>query len=301
MSQQIKNVVIAGATGSAGSHVLQALVKSGKFNVTAAVRKANDKLPSSVNVKVIDFDSADALVETFKGQDAVIDTTMSPDSAMPLRMVEAAVAAGVSRFIPSEFSIDPRNSKGRSVPVYAPKNEVLAKLEELAAAGKLTWTSISNGAFLDWNLRTGFFKIHLKAKKAELLNGGEVVTAWTLLDHIGQAAVGVLLHPEETKNRPVYISTIQMSQKKMVELAQQALGRDGWDVSSLDMEPVYQQSLGELFAGRVTFEVIGNLILYCNSREDYSGPFVKTDNALLGVEQWSDEQVKQLIVSIASE
>ncbi|KAM0321459.1 hypothetical protein ACHAQA_010106 [Verticillium albo-atrum] len=301
MSQQINNVTLAGATGSAGSRILNALAKSGRFNVTAAVRKSNTSFPSAVNVKIVDFSSLEELIEAFKGQDAVIDATMSSDSDMPLRMVEAAVIAGVSRFIPSEFSIDPNNSKARAVPVYGPKNEVITRLKELAAAGKLTWTTVSNGAFLDWNLRTGFFKIDLKKKKAELLNGGEIVLPWTLLDHVGQAAVGVLLHPEETKNRPVYISTVEKSQKQMVELAKDVLGQDGWDVSSLDMEPVYQNSINELQAGRVTFEVIGNMILYCNSREDLSGVWAKDDNALLGIQPWSDQQVKELIASIASE
>ncbi|KAM0284382.1 hypothetical protein ACHAQH_001958 [Verticillium albo-atrum] len=301
MAQQIKNVILAGATGSAGSKILNALAKSGRFNVTAAVRKPNTSFPSAVNVNVVDLNSSDELLEAFKGQDAVIDATMSPDSAMPLRMVEAAVAAGVSRFIPSEFSLNPNNSKARAVPVYGPKNEVLARLKELAAAGKITWTTVSNGAFLDWNLRTGFFKIDVKKRKAELLNGGEIVLPWTLLDHVGQAAVGVLLHPEETKNRPVYVSTVEKSQKQMVELAQEVLGKDGWDVSSLDMEPVYQKSIAELQAGRVTFEVIGNIILYCNSREDLSGTWSKDDNALLGIQPWSDEQVRELLASIASE
>ncbi|KAI9345985.1 hypothetical protein DFJ73DRAFT_790152 [Zopfochytrium polystomum] len=301
MSQQIKNVVVAGATGTAGSRVLQALVKSGIFNVTAVVRKPNNSFPSVVNVKVVDFDSAEDLAAVFESQDAVIDCTMSPDSSMPLRMIDAAVAAGVSRFIPSEFATDPKNLKGRAVPIFAGKNAVIARLQELAAAGKITWTAIATGAFLDWSLRTVFSKIDLKNKKAELLSGGKVVVAWTLLDHVAQAAVSVLLHPEETKNRPVYISTVQKSQKEMLELAQQALGRGGWNVSSLDMQPVYEKSLAELYAGRVTPEVIANMILYCTSREDYSGRWTKDDNALLGVEQWSDEQVKELITSIASE
>ncbi|KAH8743151.1 hypothetical protein F5883DRAFT_593956 [Diaporthe sp. PMI_573] len=301
MTQQIKNVALAGATGSAGSSILKALVDSGKFNVTALVRKPNPSISSAVNVKVVNFNSHDALVEAFAGQDAVIDATMSPDTSMPLRMVEAAVAVGVARFIPSEFSLDPHNAKTRAIPVYGPKNEVLARLQELATTGVITYTTISNGAFLDWNLRTRFFKIDIKKKKAELLNGGTVILPWTLLEHVGQATAGVLLRPEETKNRSVYICTVERSQKQMVDLAMEALGHDGWDVTSVDMEPVYNDSLAQLQAGNVTFEVMGNMILYCNSRSDLSGVWSKNDNALLGVKAWSDEQVKQLLKSIASE
>ncbi|KAF5010289.1 hypothetical protein FDECE_3539 [Fusarium decemcellulare] len=301
MSQQIKNVAIAGATGSAGSKILRALIDSGKFDVTVIARKPSSSLPSDAKVKVVDFDSSEALFDAFKGQDAVIDVTMSPDAAMPLRMIDAAVEAGVKRFIPSEFSLDPQNAAGRAVPVYMFKNQVIDRLKELAAANKMTFTSISNGAFLDWNLRTGFFKIDLKNKKAELLNGGEVVVPWTLLEQVGKAVVGVLSHLEETKNRFVYISNVEKTQKEMVALAQEALGKDGWDVSTLDMDKVYRESLAQLQAGNATFEVMGNMILYCNSKPELGGTWAKNDNALLGLEALSDEKVKELIKSIASE
>jgi hypothetical protein len=67
------------------------------------------------------------------------------------------------------------------------------------------------------------------------------------------------------------------------------------------MEPVYQESLAQLQAGNITFEVMVNMILYCNSREDYAGKWEKEDNLLLNVQKWSDDQVKQLISSIAAE
>ncbi|CCF33274.1 hypothetical protein CH063_05493 [Colletotrichum higginsianum] len=301
MAQQLKNVVLAGSTGNAGSKILQSLVDSGQFNVTVLVRKPEVAHAPGVTVKTIDFGSMAALVEVLKGQDAVIDATMSPDATMPLRMIDAAVSAGVKRFIPSEFSLDPNNPLTRSVPVFGPKNQVLSRLKDLASTGRLTYTTISNGAFLDWNLRTGFIKINIKNKKVELMDGGDVVIPWTLLDHVGRATANVLLHAEQTKNRSVYISTVEKSQKEMFKLAQEALGSDGWTVSSLDMGMVYQESLREMKAGNLTFEVFGNMILYCNSRLDYSGKWEKDDNALLGIQPWSDEEVRQLIRSIASE
>ncbi|KAH6690272.1 hypothetical protein F5X68DRAFT_202570 [Plectosphaerella plurivora] len=301
MAMQIKNVAIVGATGSAGSKIFQALVASGRFNVTALVRKPDAIQEPRATVNVVDFESADDLVKAMKGQDAVIDVSMAPSPALPLRLIDAAVAAGVTRFIPSEFSVDPANPLVRAIPVFGIKNQVLERLKELASEGKLTYTSISTSAFLDWNLRTGFFKINLKTKTAELLNGGTVVVPWTLLDHVGTATVNVLTNLEQTKNQLVYISTVYKSQKEMLALAQEALGEDGWTVSTIDMEPVYQESLRQMQAGNITFEVIGNMIVYCNSREDLTGKWKKDDNALLGVEQWSDDQVKELIKSIAVE
>ncbi|KAF4461509.1 isoflavone reductase family [Fusarium albosuccineum] len=300
MSQQIKNVAIAGY-GKRRFEDLTGPHRLWQIRRHCHRSEPSPSLPSDVKVKVVDFGSSEALFDAFKGQDAVIDVTMSPDAAMPLRMIEAAVEAGVKRFIPSEFSLDPQNAAARAVPVYMFKNQVIDRLKELAAANKITFTSISNGAFLDWNLRTGFFKIDLKNKKAELLNGGSVVIPWTLLEQVGKAVVGVLLHLKETKNRFVYISNVEKTQKEMVALAQEALRKDGWDVSTLDMDKVYRGSLAQLQAGNATFEVMGDMILYCNSKPEFVGPWVKNDNALLGLEAFSDERIKELIKSIASE
>jgi hypothetical protein len=54
--------------------------------------------------------------------------------------------------IPSEFGSDLNNSKSAALPVFAHKVEVRKYIEQLAAEGKIEWTAISTGAFLDWGL-----------------------------------------------------------------------------------------------------------------------------------------------------
>jgi saccharopine dehydrogenase-like NADP-dependent oxidoreductase len=52
-------------------------------------------------VKVVDFTSVEALSAAMAGQDAVIDTTFSPEVATPLRLIDAAAKAGVYRLFVS--------------------------------------------------------------------------------------------------------------------------------------------------------------------------------------------------------
>jgi hypothetical protein len=96
------------------------------------------------------------LTEAFKGQDAVItalNTQPVSQGDLAHRMIDAAAAAGVRRFVPSEFganNLDPRARK--LVPVFDAKGHTLEYLQKKAkeSGGALTWTSFSVGPWLDW-------------------------------------------------------------------------------------------------------------------------------------------------------
>ena len=89
-----------------GARVLSALLKLG-FNVTVLTRTPKP-FPAAVRVEVVDFTSVASLTSTLTGQDAVIDATFSPEIETPLRLIDAAVAAGVYRLFvgPSLYKWD---------------------------------------------------------------------------------------------------------------------------------------------------------------------------------------------------
>lgn len=80
------------------------------------------------------------------GWDAVISAVGLPLVKIQLPMIEAAAAAGVKRFLPSEFGYDltiPSNSKEK---VYAMKIAVADKLKEVSKAYPgFTYTFLSTG------------------------------------------------------------------------------------------------------------------------------------------------------------
>jgi uncharacterized protein YbjT (DUF2867 family) len=67
-----------------------------KFNVTVLARSSKS-FPAAASVKIVDFTSVDSLSAAMAGQDAVIDTTFSPEIDTPLRLIDAAAKAGVYR------------------------------------------------------------------------------------------------------------------------------------------------------------------------------------------------------------
>ncbi|KAH6714978.1 hypothetical protein DL95DRAFT_479692 [Leptodontidium sp. 2 PMI_412] len=302
MAPEIKNVVLAGPSGSLGSHILRALLAQNLFDVTVLVRKPRDDLPSSVKVKVVDFDSVASLSEALKGKDALVDATSNPaDPTLSIRLVDAAVAAGVYRILPAEFSSDPENSKARHLPPFQGKSQAYKYIQKLGRENKITWTAVSNHALFDWGLRMGFVGIDLAGKKIDYMNDGTLVIPWTLMSSVGTAVANILLRPEETRNRVCYIYDILKSQKEVADLTKSALGNEGWQEQKLDMDKVFEEAMTELQAGNVTFKVIGDMIRFSISTPGFVEVPEKDDNELLGVKLLSDEEVKQSIKQIASE
>lgn len=302
MAPQIKNVALAGSSGSLGSHILTALLANESFNVTILVRKPPTSVPSNVKVNEVDFDSIASITEALKGQDALVDASSNPaDPTLAIRMIDAAVAAGIYRIIPSEFSSDPENSKARALPPFMGKSQAYTHIQKLGSENKITWTAVSNNAFFDWGLRMAFVGIDLKGKKIDYMNDGTMVIPWTLLSSVGTAVANILSKPEETKNRVCYIYDVKKSQKEVADLAKSAVGSEGWQEQKLDMDKVLGEAMTELQAGNVNFKVIGDMIRYSISTPGFVEVPKKDDNALLGVKALSDEEIKQVIKKIAGE
>lgn len=270
------------------------------FQVTVLVRKSSDtsKVPQGVEVRTVDFDDTAALTEALKGQDAFVDCTLTQDDT-PKRLMDAAAAAGVYRYIPSDWSLDPHNEAASALPVFSKRVERDNYLFEKCKSSSLTWTVVANGPFLDWNLHTGFMGIDLYNKSATLMDGGDNRVVWTTLDSVGKAVVGVMQHPEETANRPVFVQSVVKSCKEMVKHAEAALG-GGFKTENIDAEEANQKALGDLFSGKANMLTFGTMIRYANARPAMSSPWAKPDNVLLGVPEMSDGELDSLIKEIST-
>jgi hypothetical protein len=254
-----------------------------------------------VVVKIVNTNSVADIADALRGQDAIVDATSGPDPTLQGRFIEAAVSAGVHRIVMNEFSADPQNAEARSPLVFHGKNQAFEQVKKLASEGRITYTTISNGAFLDWNLRTGFVKIDIYNKSVQYLNDGTLPFAWTKLSSVAVAVANALKKLQQTENRSFYVSSVLKSQKEMVELAKETLGDKNWEETKLDMDQKLKEATTDMMAGRVNMGVIGNMILWstgtvASPRWEQSG-----DNELLGVERLTDDEVCKLIEDIAAE
>ncbi|POS77286.1 hypothetical protein DHEL01_v204315 [Diaporthe helianthi] len=299
MARKIHTVAVAGGRGNVGAAVVSNLLANG-FEVTILTRQSSDtsNFPPSAKVKKVDFESTDDLTAALTGQDAVVDCTLVQDET-PKRLMDASVAAGVYRYIPSDWSLDPLNMAANSLPVFSKRVERDNYLYEKCKSSNLTWTIVANGPFLDWNLRTGFAGIDILNKRAQLMDGGENRVVWTTLDSVGKAVAGIMMHPEETENRPVYVQSVVKSCHEMVEHAQGVLGADGWQVVNVNADEANNKALADLQSGRFDMATFGTLIRYSNAKPEFFSPWEKVDNKLLGVPFMSNDELEALIKAIS--
>ena len=92
------------------------------------------------------------LLEAFQGADAVVNTvgTEQVSETVSHSFVDAAIEAGVKRFMPSEYGLN--NSLGRAKilgGLFMGKAKLLAYLRSKEETG-LTWTGLATGSLIDW-------------------------------------------------------------------------------------------------------------------------------------------------------
>lgn len=295
----IKNVAVAGGSGSLGEPVLKAIVDSGKFTVTVLSREGSKAtFPSSVKVINVDYTSVSSLTAALKGQDAVVSTVGTAGLLGQSLLIDAAIAAGVKRFIPSEYGSDTSNPKAAALPVFGYKIATRKHLERKVAAGAdITYTYIINGPFIDWGLQVGFL-LDLSTNKPTIYNSGDQKWSTTTLSSIGLATVGVLSNHEETKNKEVYIQDAQVSQNQFLAILKKLK-------PELLLEPVHVQtaeiekaSNEKLAKWDYSEEVLVPYFFVGIFGEVYGSLFAKDDNKLLGVPGKSEKEVEDIVAAV---
>jgi saccharopine dehydrogenase-like NADP-dependent oxidoreductase len=152
MSSPIKNVIIIGAGGRLGPSILSAFDADAHFTVSILARHSSKStFPSHLKVHRIGDDYPEVeLLEAFQGQDAVISTIATSGAVQQKAIIDAAIKAGVKRFVPSEFGSDTRNEKAMAIlPQYFKgKLETVKYLKGKEKEG-LTWTAFVTGPFFE--------------------------------------------------------------------------------------------------------------------------------------------------------
>ncbi|PGH17379.1 hypothetical protein AJ80_04835 [Polytolypa hystricis UAMH7299] len=196
-------IALAGV-GAIGSHILSALLETGKHEITVLTRGESVASPpackkkhsSSPNLKYIQVTYTDAtsLASALPGHDICISTISSVFAAdfvsSQTALIRACIASGVRRFVPSEFEADPSKRTDRFDYLVA-KRKVLDYLStDPEVREKLEWSIFTPGLFMDYytplDTKTGRYKssqslvdigfhpiVDIGACKAELVRGME--------------------------------------------------------------------------------------------------------------------------------
>jgi nucleoside-diphosphate-sugar epimerase len=150
MTQDRRMIVVAGATGDLGGRILRELGALGA-PVAALVRTGTApgrlaELPGEV--RAVDFARTEALADALGDATCVVSALSGLEPVIldtQGRLLDAAVAAGVPRFIPSDFAID-----FRKLPPGTNRNlDLREAFRTRAEAAPIRLTSVLNGAFMD--------------------------------------------------------------------------------------------------------------------------------------------------------
>lgn len=153
----------------------------------------------------IEKDSAEQLAVVFREYDFVIGCSgMEGSSGVQLKLTRAAIAAGVSRYIPWQFGID-YDILGRdsSQDLF---DEQLDVRETLRAQDRIEWVIISTGIFMSFLFEEYFGVISKDRKTVRALGSwGNRVTV-TDVEDIGKMTAEVVWAAEGIKNDVVFIA-----------------------------------------------------------------------------------------------
>lgn len=294
----IKNVTLVGASGRLGAFIFEKVVASNNFNVQVVKRTGSSSTyAAGTKVAEADFTSVESLAAAFKGQDAVV--SIVGDAGVPSQkiMVDAAVAAGVKRFLPSNFGSNMANPNSRKLPVFAGKVMVEDYIVEKAKTSGLTYSFVYVGGFTDFGIQK---KVIMDISKytPTIFNGGDTQFSTTSMPTVGDAVVGVLNHPAETRNRSVYVSETVLSQNQLLSVAKRIAPSKPWSPVDVDLDVVVAGAKERLSQGQHDLATIIPILLKSIVDPEYGVKFTKNDNELLGIKPKTEEYLVELMTPL---
>ena len=296
----LRNVAIAGAAGNIGKVIFDKLSAASDIHVRVLSRAdSKSTYPAGTEVVLVDFDSAESLADALKGQDAVISTLPAETLHVQQPLIDAAIKAGVKRFVPSSFGSDLANPNSRAVPPSHGKAQAEDYLVEKAKSTQLTHTFVYNGPFLDWGLEKNFI-IDTKDFKPTIFGDGDTVFSTTTVDSVATGILGVLRHPSETKNRAVYLEDIKISQNELYAIARKVAPSADWKPQQVSWDQAIGAADERLKKGIIDMQTIAPYLFRTIMDPDFGGNFAKTDSELLGIKGRSKKDVEDIFTRVIS-
>jgi len=304
----IKNIVIAGGSGSVGTIIVDEFVKSQRFNVFVLTREGSTSaFPRSVQVLKTDYNVA-SLTSLLSSSriDAVVSNLSGWALGAPqIALVDAAKAAGVKRFLPSEFGSDTTNPKVvELVELFKGKKEIVDYLKTKEGDG-FEWTSLITGAFLDWGLRHSFIGVNIKERKFYQWDNGAVPFTTTNIATIGKAIVNLLSTSDRltaTANKYVFISSHTITQNELFAAVRKATVGEDWSVEHVDSNAAAATARDEIAKGNLYggYKLI-QYITFAEGLGDLGDLRKVVSNDLLGLEKEDlDADVKKAVEEFKS-
>ncbi|KIW64998.1 hypothetical protein PV04_07290 [Phialophora macrospora] len=196
-SNRIVKVALVGAGGHVGRHIAEALLQTGKHQVTAITRTGStststSSLPDGITVAKVDYNDPSSLVAALQGHDALVITISVTAQAEQEKLIRAAADAEVPWILPNEWGFDSA-SDSAMVADLGMAERVAAPRDLIAALGKSSWIAVSTGFWYEWSLSfADAFGFDLPNKRLTLFDDGAARVTVCSWPQVGRAVAGLL-------------------------------------------------------------------------------------------------------------
>ncbi|KAL4893545.1 hypothetical protein BDV59DRAFT_177579 [Aspergillus ambiguus] len=312
----IERVAVVGAGGTVGSHLVNALIKTGKHTVTALSREgSSNKLPEGVRVARVNYDDEASIVAALQGQQFFI-ITMAPTAPRDThsKLVQAAAKAGVPYVMPNSYAGDIEQIKlGEDIKLGPVAKAHRDEIERLG----MKWITVCCGFWYDYSLAGGEarFGFDFDKRSLTIYDDGNTKNSLSTLSQVGRAVAKVLslkhLPDDENDksltvsgwlNKAVYIKSFVVSQNEIFESVKRVTGTSDadWTITHEDTKKRYQDGLAMVMSGNMAG--FGKL-LYARGfyPEDPSDCSAKAQNELLGLPEESLDGATQAGIDLVKE
>jgi nucleoside-diphosphate-sugar epimerase len=232
-----KIVVVAGATGQLGGLIARALIKAEGIAVRALVRpggaaKAAELAKLGIEVVEVSIDGSGdpaTLAKVMQGAFSVVSALQGgPDIIVGAqsRLLEAAVAANVRRFIPSDYSVDfTRLHEGANrnfdyrLAFHKAADEIIRR-----TGSRIEFTSIFQGAFTEL-LATGWMLLNYKKRQVQFFGSPDTRMDFTTWSDTADFTAAAAIDSNATPRR-LNIAGERLTPKDLQQVTKRATGVD---------------------------------------------------------------------------
>ncbi|KUJ08477.1 NAD(P)-binding protein [Mollisia scopiformis] len=265
-----RRIAIAGASGFLGRKIIEQLSLVVDITRLTILTRSKQPVKTSNNsilsfVSIVSYEDTEALANVLQGHDLLISTIAGAAAGMiDAILAEAAVMAGVRRFMPSEYTVDvlhPHSIAFAGSTILATKLANARKLQTLASEGKIEYTTLVTGAFLDfWLSKAVKGIVDLDSHTVMLYDGGEHQVTGCTTDFIAQCVRAVVTMPEDaTRNSRIRIAEVQFSGKQLLGILEEVTGEQ-WTGVHKDTDALVTESLIALKGGDTRSFYVGQIL-----------------------------------------
>lgn len=285
--------------GTLGPPVISNLLKAG-FEVTVLTRNAEKTKEAFPEAKVAeaDYSSIDNLTSILKSAgkvDAVVCLINRGPQALSAQktLIDATIAAGVPHYIPSSFGADMRVPPWRDLPPLQAKRDMEDYVLEKANEEALTFTVLNQGFLLDWGLHANVL-LNFDGGPIRIFDYGKAMMSATTLDDVGRAVANALKKRDEFINKYCFIHSIATNQLQMLRLLQELKPDEKVETVDIDTMSLLKEAEENVRKGDLSPFAMRGFLLHVGFGQE-GNYFKETDNEILGIQEWSEQQLKDLI------